>query len=553
MYLRESSRRNRDGSVVRYFQIAKNEWDPLRGRARPRILCNLGRADAANRDRLKRLAQSILRHCDPSQTAAEHTGIQIKKSWAHGDFHVVSVLWERLGLRKILEDILRKADRKAPLERALFAMVANRCIRPTSKLDCWERWMREEVYFPEARNVELQHLYRAMDVLEWNKEIIEREVYFGVADLLSLDVDLIFYDTTSLHFEIEEEDSEEREFRGRIQPPLRKRGYPKNGRWDVPQIVVGMAVTRDGIPVRSWVFPGNMNDRSTIERVKADLTDWRLTRCIFVSDAGTVSGDNLKTLSAGGGKYIVCVPARLGDEVTKQVIGHPGRFKAIAENLAIKEVSIPTSGEGRRRYVVCYNEKEALRTKHKREDILLELEGELKALDARDEDHPVRACDLVASPQYRRYLKKLKSGRLTIDQAKVRSEERFDGKWVIRSNDDSLSAEDLARGYKQLMVVENGWRDLKSMLRLRPVNHRSPHRIKAHVSICVLALMLQRVIERACSDTWRNVRHHLQRIQVSQLITPHGEVVQRNLLDPEACKCLQTLEIDPPPEILAAC
>ncbi len=131
-------------------------------------------------------------------------------------------------------------------------MVANRALEPYSKLYCWEQWLREEIFLPSARSLELHHLYRAMDFLERHKAEIEKAVYFKVADLMNADVDLIFYDTTSLHFEVDEEDERTRTKEGRAYAPLRKRGYSKNGRDDAPQIVVGLAVTRDGLPVRSW-------------------------------------------------------------------------------------------------------------------------------------------------------------------------------------------------------------------------------------------------------------------------------------------------------------
>jgi hypothetical protein len=166
------------------------------------------------------------------------------------------------------------------VERALFAMVANRACAPCSKLYCWEQWLKEEVHIAGTKELSLQHLYRAMDFLEANKEAIERAIFHRVADLLNLDVEVMFYDTTSLHFEVNEEDSglgaedivhgSAAAGRKAYKAP-RKRGHPKNGRSDVPQIVVGMAVTREGFPVRHWVFPGNTVDVTTVARVKQDL------------------------------------------------------------------------------------------------------------------------------------------------------------------------------------------------------------------------------------------------------------------------------------------
>ena len=240
------------------------------------------------------------------------------------------------------------------VERALFALVANRACAPGSKLYCHEQWLKEDAYIEGTQDLKLHQLYRAMDFLEENKEAIEQAIFYRVADLLNLDVEVIFYDTTSLHFEIDDEDSGDPD--GNIQGSQaagkktyaapRQRGHSKNGRGDVPQIVIGLAVTRDGFPVRHWVFPGNTVDVSTVAQVKDDLRGWQLTRCLFVGDAGMVSQANLQTLSRGGGKYLLAMPMRRGDEVTEHVLSRPGRYHTVAENLEVKEVIL---GDGERR------------------------------------------------------------------------------------------------------------------------------------------------------------------------------------------------------------
>jgi hypothetical protein len=459
------------------------------------------------------------------------------------------VINEQAGARRLGFDV----------ERALFAMVANRALAGCSKLYCYEQWLREDVKIDGTEGLSLQHLYRAMDFLEANKEAIERAIFFRVADLLSLDVSVIFYDTTSLHFEIDEEDHGfgaqdlvhgSREAGRKPYPAPRKRGHPKNGRGDVPQIVVGLAVTREGFPVRHWVFPGNTVDVTTIEQVKAELRGWQLTRCLFVGDAGMVSASNLKVLSRGGGKYLLCMPMRRGDEITKEVLSRPGRYQSVAENLQVKEV-IVGEGERRRRYVLCYNPQEAERQRSHRADVIKELEAELASLrDSADEQHSKRECELRSSARYGRYLKLTAQGHLALDAAKVKQAERFDGKFVVHSNDDSLSAEDMALGYKQLQRVEEAWRTLKSGLRLRPVFHWAPHRIHAHVALTVLSLLLERTAEHACQDTWRNIRDDLRRIQLAQLLSPHGTLWQVTEPTVDASKRLKSLKIKPPPPVL---
>jgi len=309
----------------------------------------------------------------------------------------------------------------------------------------------------------LHHLYRAMDFLEQHKDAIEQAVYFRMADLLNVDVELIFYDTTSLHFEIDDEDvgaAGEDTVRGSVAAgakryrAARKRGKSKNRRDDAPQIVVGLAVTRDGYPVRHWIFPGNTVDVSTVEQVKGDLKGWRLNRCVFVGDAGMVSKANLSELARGGGRHIVCMPVHRGGEVDRNVITRPGRYQQVAHNLRVKEVFVG-DGERRRRYVVCHNPLEAKRQREHREQVLRELAAELDGVrEQAVPGHSKRVCALRASARYGRYVQLSKTGKPAIDAGAVKAAERVDGKFVVHSNDDTLNAEDMALGYKQLQRVE---------------------------------------------------------------------------------------------------
>lgn len=562
MYLRESRQKRADGSVLVHLQIVESAWNPEKGQSETRIIYNCGRADDPRVvERLTKLAKSILRRCSPEEIVADSPGWRVVDAWPYGDVYALEALWRRLGIGEVIAQVAGGRKVEFDVERALFAMVANRACAPASKLYCFEQWLREDVRIDGTQALGLQHLYRAMDFLEANREAIEREVFFRLSDLLNLEVDLIFYDTTSLHFEIDEEDggggeddvvTGSKAAGGNAYKAPRKRGHSKNGRDDAPQIVVGLAVTRDGLPVRHWIFPGNTVDVTTVEKVKSDLRGWQLGRCVFVGDAGMVSKENLRKLSLGGGKYIVNMPMRRGDEVTEQVLSRAGRFRTVQENLRIKEV-IVGDGERRRRYVLCHNPDEETRQRGHREQILRELDAELATLADHDDGdtgaHAKRACQLRASRRCGRFLRLTKGGRLEIDRAKVRAEEHLDGKFVVHSNDDTLSAEDLALGYKQLMRVEQAWHTLKSGLKMRPVFHWAVHRIHAHISITVLALLLERVAENACDDTWRNIRDDLRQIKLAQLSGPNGDLRQVTDPAPAARNRLKLLKINNPPPI----
>ena len=436
-------------------------------------------------------------------------------AWPYGDVYVLEQLWRRLGMAEVLREVLDPRKLDFPLERALFAMVAQRACAPGSKLACHEQGLAEEVRIEGTEGLALHHLYRAMDLLEANKERIEQAIYYRLADLFNLDVELLFYDTTSLHFKSEEEDKgrgETDEVQGsrtggaKTYRALRKGRKSKNTREDAPQIVVGLALIRDGFPVRHWVFAGNTVDVTTVEKIKAELKGWKLGRCVFVGDAGMVSERNLKALSGSGGRYLVCMPIHGGGEIDEGVLSRPGCYRAVAENLRVKEIVVG-EGERRRRYVLCHNPQEEARQREHRARVLAELQAELQTLrDPRCEGHSKRVCGLRASRRYGRYLQLTAKGALLIDEAKVKAAERLDGKFLVHSNDDTPSAEELALGYKQLQRVKEAWRTLKSGLPLRPVFHWAAHRIHAHVFLTVLALLLERMAEAACADPWRNIR-----------------------------------------------
>lgn len=244
MYLRETKRRNGDGSIVRYYQLAENEWDKQKGCAVAKVVYNFGRADALDREKLKRLATSILRLFSGVEALAAEPDVQVLDAWPYGGIFVLEQLWRELEIDKVL-------GRNRSFERALFAMTANRALQPYSKLYCHEQWLKEEIFYPEGQNLELHQLYRAMDHLLVNQAEVEKAIYFKVADLMNADVDLIFYDTTNIHFEVDEEDEcGNKGPDGTVRGPLRKRGKAKNKRSDAPLVTVGLAVTREGLPVR---------------------------------------------------------------------------------------------------------------------------------------------------------------------------------------------------------------------------------------------------------------------------------------------------------------
>jgi putative ubiquitin-RnfH superfamily antitoxin RatB of RatAB toxin-antitoxin module len=548
MYLRSTKRKNKDGSTVEYYQLAHNERHPQTRKPVAKIIHNFGRADQLDRQELVRLCNSIARVCglivtDPIDPATRSIGfgegLKIQQTRALGCPLVIETLWERLGLRKTLKDIERAAGVQVPYERALLAMVANRLCEPESKLGVWDRWL-STVYLPSCQGLKLRHMYEAMDLLQAHAEQVEKTVFFQTADLFNLEVDLIFYDTTTASFHVDQEDDEG--------AGLRKFGHSKEGFW-APQVVVALAVTREGIPVRSWVLPGNTADVSTVARVRADLRGWNLGRAMFVADSGMNSEDNRSELAKACGKYLLaCRMAGVAD-IKRDVLTKRGRYTVFRDNLHAKEV-IVGDGERRKRYILCYNPKEAKRQRRHRQMTVELLEDELQ----RHKDNSSTAqwaIELLASRRFKRYLRILKSGQVRIDRAAIREAEKYDGKWVIETNDDTISLEDAACGYKGLMVIERCFRSLKrTQIRMTPMYHWASRRIEAHVKICVLSLLIERIAELQCGQPWHRIRRALERLQVTEFLDLNHRVLMRNELSSETRKTFNLLKIKAPPQVI---
>jgi hypothetical protein len=551
MYVRTTSRRNKDGSVAAYYQLAENYRDE-NGVVRTRIIYNFGRADSLDLASLERLCGSIARVCGFQVTGSGHDrqprlalpgdplpeDVRQKRSRAFGTVLAISTLWERLGIRRALEQAASKDHCSVPYERAVLAMTANRlCTAPTSKLGVWGRWL-DDVYLPDCSGLELAQMYEAMDLLHRHAAEVEEAVFFQTADLLNLEVDLVFYDTTTASFSIDEADDD----------GPRLFGHSKEGTW-TPQVVVALAVTRRGLPVRSWVFPGNTADSTTVERVRADLRGWKLGRALFVADSGMNSADNRRELARACGRYLLASRDGSVKEVDEEVLGRAGRYKELAPNLWAKEVVVG-EGEMRRRYILCRNPDQAKREALHREQVLVELGEELASHPDRDATAKW-AAELRASGRYGRYLKVDGQGRLVVDAAAVRKAERHDGKWVIETNDDTLSIEDAAAGYKAALVIEQCFRSLKrTQIQMTPMYHWLPRRIEAHVKICILALLIQRVAEIATERPWAQIRRELDHLQVTEFETNSYRFFRTNDLAPEVASILEKLKIKPPSRIL---
>ena len=558
MYLRSTPRRNKDGSEVRYLQLAHNVWDPAAKRSKVQVVYNFGREDAASREALQRLVASVARHLDLSEVPATGAeGLKFAESRPLGGTWVLDALWGRLGIGPAMRRLLqgRRLDESA--ERVLFALTANRALAPSSKLAA-ARWASEDVLITGLPATTDDACYRAMDWLLEIRQALEKEVFDRAADLLDLEVDLLFFDTTSTYFVTEEAD--EPVARDKNGSPVtsgddakdgkdagfRTYGKSKDHRDDLPQIVIGMAVTRAGIPVRVWCWPGNTSDSALIRQVKDEMRDWALSKVVWVADRGFTSAENRRYLRKGGNHYIIGEKLRSGSAEAEAALSRQGRYKDVAGNLKVKEVRIADD----ERFVICHNPEGAERDAAVRARMIAQLTELIRDSGTLSRDKRAELRGVISTkPGLNRYLRVTPGGLLRIDAGKAKAEENLDGKYLLRTSDPKLTSEDIALGYKQLLEVERGWRDMKQVIDLRPVYHRKEERIRAHVLLCWLALLLARVVENACGTTWPRIRRELDRIEIGTFTGPAGTFRQRTEISQPQRDILAKFAIDPPPKI----
>jgi hypothetical protein len=560
VYVKASTRKTKDGQVIRYLQLAHNEWDAAAGVSRTKVLYSFGREDTVDVEGIRRLIGALTRLLDPADALAGGgpAGLTFTESRPLGGTFVLDGLWRRLGIDAAMRRMLtgRRLDER--VERILFALVANRALAPSSKLAA-TRWIEHDVVIDGLDTVVDEACYRAMDWLIEVAPELSRAVYDNVADLLNLEVDLLFFDTTSTYFELDEPDEPvDRDEHGALTDTdsdgqdtvkaagFRTYGKSKDSRPDLPQVVIGMAVTRDGIPVRCWCWPGNTNDSALIRQVKDDMRDWSLGRVVWVADRGFTSAENRRYLQRAGGHYILGEKLRGDSAEARAALARQGRYKTVAGNLQVKEVKLDKDLADDR-FVICFNPEAAERDATIRQRMLAQFEEAIAGSDKLSKDKRAELRGVLSTkPGLKRYLRITPGGLLRVDKAAIEREANLDGKFLLRSSDPTLSSEDIALGYKQLLEVERGWRDMKQIIDLRPVYHRREERIRAHVLLCWLALLLIRIAEATTRQTWPSMREELQRLHLGTFTGPAGTFRQRTEITPAQRKILATLALDEP-------
>jgi len=529
-----------------YLQIVENRKES--GKVRQQVIATIGRMDELQeKNRIETLIRSLSRFSENALLILSGKSDISAEARSIGPALIFERLWQESGIYAAIRRLLGERKFEFDVERAIFLTVLHRLVVSGSDRFC-DKWRRDYL-ISGIDDLQLHHFYRAMSFLgeelddqmdampmapRRNKDLIE-EMLFSANRHLFTELDLVFFDTTSIYFE------------GQGVQTLGHRGYNKDHRPDLNQIVVGALINDKGRPICCEMWPGNTADVVTLVP-QADRFRKRfgIRNICVVADRGMVSHENLESLKEKGISYIFGARMRLVKEIRMNVLSRAGRYREVyPENsdrtkpspLKVKEVH-----HNGRRYIVCFNERQARKDAADRQAIIESLEEELKK----------GAGSLVGNKGYRRYLK-LEKGSARIDMKKAEEEARFDGKWVLVT-DTNLSAEAVALKYKELWQVERVFRDMKSMLETRPVYHHNDASIAGHVFCSFLALILRKELEQRLASAghhfeWSDIKQDLKALRQIEIHEGDTRFAIRSECKGHCGKIFQAVKIALPPTI----
>jgi hypothetical protein len=539
-----------------YLQIVENRWED--GRTRQRVVATLGRLDQLQQDgRLDALLASGARLSQSVLLLSAHAQGQLPTITTRriGPALIFQRLWQQTGCQRVIEQLLDGRRFEFDVERAIFLTVLHRLFASGSDraADKWKTGYQIE----GCESLQLHHLYRAMAWLgeelprdqqmgktpfapRCTKDRVEEGIFDQRRDLFT-DLQLVFFDTTSIYFE------------GEGGQEIGQRGFSKDHRPDLYQMVVGAVLDGQGRPICCELWPGNTTDVTTLIPVVDRLRSrFGVRRVCIVADRGMISQETIEALERPerGWQYILGARMRSQNEVKDEVLSRAGRYRVVhpprvksddPSPLKVKEVWVDE-----RRYVVCLNEDEARKDAADREATVAALREQLRNGDKA----------LVGNKGYRRYLSGRDSARFQIDEAKIAEEARYDGKWVLRTNTDLDSAE-VALQYKQLWMVEHWFRSCKWLLRTRPIYHRCDETIRGHVFCSFLALVLRqelqsRLEEKGHEFEWADVISDLERLQMVEVEQDGKRFLLRSEVQGTCGKVFQTVGVAVPPTVQQA-
>ena len=538
--------RTKKSGKYQYLQIVENRKE--KGKVKQRVIATIGRMDQLqNKNRIETLIRSLSRFSERGMLILSGKSDVSVKALKIGPSIIFNRLWKETGIQKAIKHLLKDRHFEFDVERAIFLTVLHRLMVSGSDRFCEKR--RRDYLLEGTEKLDLHHLYRAMTFLgeelnakkdatffapRCNKDLIEELLFKYNRDLFS-ELELVFFDTTSIYFE------------GRGGDSIGQRGFSKDHRPDLNQMVIGAIIDDKGRPICCEMWPGNTTDVKTlipvIDRVRERFG---ISRFCVVADRGMISDNTIKELENRNISYILGTRMRRVNKIKIDVLSRGGRYKSVyPEGVTTKDpapLKVKQVYHNEKRYIVCLNSRQARKDKKDREAIIASLKEQLKK----------GPKSLVGNKGYRKYLK-LEKDSAQIDMDKVEYESRFDGKWVLTTN-MNMPTDKVAHKYKELWQVERVFRDIKSMFETRPVYHQRDENIRGHIFCSFLALVLRKELDRCLNQAghvfeWSDIKQDLKALQ--QVTIEEGDkcFAIRSESQGDCGKIFQAVKVALPPTI----
>jgi transposase len=529
-----------------YLQIVENRKEDKK--VKQRVIATIGRMDKLqDKGRVETLIRSLSRFSEKALLILSGQSDISAQAVKIGPSLIFERLWKETGIQKAIKHLLKGRRFEFDVERAIFLTVLHRLMVSGSDRFC-ERWRRD--YLIEGTQyLDLHHLYRAMAFLgeelkdqkkatpfapRCNKDLIEEMIFFDRRELFS-ELELVFFDTTSIYFE------------GCGGQSIGQRGFSKDHRPDLKQMVIAAIIDDNGTPICCEMWPGNTTDVQTLIPVtEAIRKRFGINRFCIVGDRGMISAKTIKELEGRKIAYILGTRMRKVKEIKLEVLSRGGRYSEVQpEGKSVKDPSplkVKQVYHNGKRYIVCVNPRQARKDAADRETIIASLEEQLKK----------GAKSLLGNKGYRKYLK-IDKDSIHIDIDKANYESRFDGKWVLTTNTD-LSADKAALKYKELWQIERVFRDVKSILETRPVYHQCDENIRGHVFCSFLALILRKALEKRLNEDghifeWSDIKQDLKALQLIEIQEDGKRFAIRSEARGHCGKIFQAVKVALPPTI----
>jgi transposase len=498
-------------------------------KVKQKLIANIGRLDEllenGDIETLITNLSRILEEEKGKQYVDITDGLLCEDVFEYGMPYILSALWNRTGLKKILLQEFENVKGKERAEKeveAIFEMVLNRLTEPESKVSTFNEW-RNRYNFEGvevlSNSLDLHDYYRAMDTLSDTFESIEESLFYERRNLFS-NTEIVFFDTTRTYFEGEKEDS------------IGMYGHSKDHRGDRKQVVISLVVDERRIPITHKVWVGNTVDKKAFSETVKELKDrFGISRAILVADRGCISRDIIESIEENNLEYIVGMKMNLLE--VREALLQEGEYSKVSDNLYVKEVKVDN-----RRYIVCFNPEEAAYEKEKRANIIEHLR------------EVTNVKNFIPNREIKKLIK-LESNRITIDEEKVKEIEKYDGMWVLLTN-TTLQKSEVAEHYKELWKIEDSFETMKTFLKIRPIYHYRERRIKAHIALIFLALYSERVLENLLGNGWnyRRIYSVAQSLKLVKLNADSNQYLMRTELKDEMKLLIRSLGIQFPKRII---